>query len=115
MPEFHAEPFLHLAGLSHDSALLTWGAFYFRVRSSRQWKLVDDSDLTYVHPPRRESIGARSEPYGPAEVRVFDEDGSFVASGATLVSNWCWIRGLLPDRRYRYEVLVKGEPWARDE
>ena len=49
-----------------QSALITWGAFYFKTRSQGEWKLVDDHDLRYVHPPRRESIGARSAPYGPA-------------------------------------------------
>jgi hypothetical protein len=115
LPEFHAEPFLHLAGLSHDRALIAWGAFYFRVRTSKLWKLVDDSDLQFVHPPRRESIGARSEPYGPAEVRVFDADGRLASQASTLATNWCWITGLEPDTTYRYEVTVKGEPWGRDE
>src|SRR5262245_14321134 len=54
VPEFHAEPYLHLAGLSHKSALIAWGAFYFKARSHKQWKLVDDRDLRHVHPPRRE-------------------------------------------------------------
>jgi hypothetical protein len=76
VPEFHAEPYLHLAGLSHKSALITWGAFYFKTRSRGEWKLVDDGDLRHVHPPRRESIGARSDPYGPARVDVFDADGA---------------------------------------
>jgi hypothetical protein len=48
VPEFHAEPYLHLAGLSHKSALVSWGAFYFKTRSrpstalgaSAQWKPV---------------------------------------------------------------------------
>ena len=35
MPEFHAEPYIHLAGVSHSSALIAWGAFYFRVRSHK--------------------------------------------------------------------------------
>ena len=52
MPEFHAEPYLHLAGLSHKSALITWGAFYFKTRTKGGWKLVEDRDLRYVHPPR---------------------------------------------------------------
>ena len=115
MPEFHAEPYLHLAGLSHKSALITWGAFYFRVRSDRQWKLVDDRDLKYVHPPRRESIGARSEPYGPAQVIVYDADGRAVARALTDVTNWVWVSGLAPDTTYRYEVLVKGERWGHEE
>lgn len=115
MPEFHAEPFLQPAGLSHDCALITWGAFYFRVRSTHRWKLVDDSDLKHVHPPRRESIGARSEPYGPAVVRVYDGDGCIACENSTLATNWCWVTGLKPNTRYTYDVTVKGEPWARDE
>jgi hypothetical protein len=115
VPEFHAEPYLHLAGLSHDAALITWGAFYFRTRSRGGWKLVDDGDLKYVHPPRRESIGARSEPYGPAVVRVFDAGGALACENSTLATNWCWITGLRPDMRYRYEVLVKDEPWGHGE
>jgi tartrate-resistant acid phosphatase type 5 len=115
MPEFHAEPYLHLAGLSHKSALIAWGAFYFRVRSRGRWKLVDDQDLKYVHPPRRESIGARSEPYGPAHVRVYDRSGGLVATAFTEVTNWCWVTGLKPDTEYRYDVVVKGESWGQDE
>jgi hypothetical protein len=52
VPEFHAEPYLHLAGLSHKSALITWGAFYFQTRTRDEWKLIDDRDLRHVHPPR---------------------------------------------------------------
>ena len=70
MPEFHAEPYVYLAGLSHKSALIAWGAFYFKAHSDGGAKLVDDEDLQWVHPPRRESIGARSAPYGPARVEV---------------------------------------------
>ena len=69
MPEFHSEPYLHMAGLTHKSALIAWGAFYFRVRGrDGDFKLVHDDDLKNVHPPRTESIGARSAPYGDALV-----------------------------------------------
>lgn len=115
MPEFHAEPYLHLAGLSHTSALITWGAFYFKTRTHKAWKLVDDDDLRYVHPPRRESIGARSAPYGPARVNVYGMDGAIAATGFTETTNFCWVSGLAPDTPYRYEVLVKGEVWGQDE
>jgi tartrate-resistant acid phosphatase type 5 len=27
--EIHREPFIHLADLAHDRALIAWGAFYF--------------------------------------------------------------------------------------
>ena len=115
MPEFHGEPYLHLAALSHRSALITWGAFYFKTRSRGEWKLVDDRDLRYVHPPRRESIGARSAPYGPARVNVYDARGELAATGATDTTNFCWISGLAADTTYRYEVIVNDEPWAAGE
>ena len=70
MPEFHAEPYLYLPAVSHKSVLIAWGAFYFRTSSRGQWKIVDDDDLKYVHPPRKDSIGAQSAPYGPARVEV---------------------------------------------
>src|SRR5919106_4319473 len=115
MPEFHAEPYLHLAGLSHKSALITWGAFYFKTRSRGGWKLVDDSDLRYVHPPRRESIGARSDTYGPARVNVYDMQGALVSTTFVETCNYCWVTGLSPDTRFRYEVIVKDEMWAAGE
>lgn len=115
MPEFHAEPYLHLAGLTHNSALITWGAFYFKTRTRKEWKLVEDNDLRYVHPPRRESIGARSASYGPARVSVYDTAGVLAATGFTETTNFCWVTGLAPDTRYRYEVLVKDERWGQDE
>ena len=80
MPEFHAEPYVYLAGLSHKGALIAWGAFYFKVRSDGRHKIVDDEDLQWVHPPRAESIGCKSDPYGPARVEVHDESGALVAS-----------------------------------
>lgn len=45
----------------------------------------DDSDLKHVHPPRKDSIGARSAPYGPARVEVYDGCGSatIIPSGRT--------------------------------
>jgi hypothetical protein len=61
VPEFHAEPYVYLAGLSHKSALIAWGAFYFRTRSNGMAKLVDDDDLQWVHPPRCDSIGCQSK------------------------------------------------------
>lgn len=115
MPEFHAEPYLHLAGLSHKSALITWGAFYFKTRTRGEWKLVDDSDLRHVHPPRRESIGARSDPYGPARVNVYDVRDALVSTSFVETCNYAWITGLRPDTRYRYEVIVKDEVWGQGE
>ena len=115
MPEFHAEPYLHLAGLSHKSALITWGAFYFKTRSTKEWKIVQDHDLRYVHPPRRESIGARSAPYGEARVNVYRADGTLAATSVSETTNFCWVSSLEPDTRYRYEVLVNGDVWGTGE
>ena len=115
MPEFHAEPYLHLASLSHRSALITWGAFYFKTRTHKQWKIVEDHDLRYVHPPREESIGARSAPYGPARVNVYDMAGTLAGTASTDRTNFCWINGLTPDTRYRYEVIVHDEAWGSGE
>src|SRR5215211_3637506 len=115
MPEFHAEPYLHLAGVTPTSALIAWGAFYFKTRSHHEWKLVEDRDLRYVHPPRRESIGARSAPYGSARVNVYAMDGTLAAAASTETTNYCWANGLTPDTRYRYEVTVNDDPWAKDE
>jgi hypothetical protein len=115
MPDFYSEPYLHLAGLSHKSALVTWGAFYFKTKSNApEFKLVDDSDLGNVFPPRRQSIGAASEPYGSAVVTVRDRGGAIVTEAPTS-TNHAWVTGLQPDTEYRYDVVVKGEVWADGE
>jgi tartrate-resistant acid phosphatase type 5 len=118
MPEFHAEPYLYLAGLTHKAALISWGGFYFRVSDrggEGEWKLVDDSDLDHVHPPRRETIGARSEPYGEATVQVFNASGEMVAFAETMTVNHAWVTGLEPNTEYTYRVIVNGEEWAAGE
>jgi tartrate-resistant acid phosphatase type 5 len=116
MPDFYSEPFLQLAGLTHKSALIAWGAFYFKVKNSGvTFKLVDDEDLKHIHPPRKDSIGARSTSYGPARVDVFDMNRKLVASASTTDANHCWIIGLQPDTEYTYRVIVNNEEWARDE
>lgn len=109
----HFEAYLHLAGLTHKSALVAWGGFYFKVASERGgFKLIDDADLDSVHPPRSSSIGARSAPYGPGRVEVLDDSGRVVATGETTTANHCWVSGLEPDTVYRYRVIVNGREWA---
>jgi tartrate-resistant acid phosphatase type 5 len=115
MPEYHAEPYIYLPSVSHKSVLIAWGAFYFRTNSRGKWKIVDDSDLKYVHPPRKDSIGSRSAPYGPARVDVYDASGAVVASAKTEIANHCWVPGLAPDTAYTYKVFVKGDEWAAGE
>src|SRR5215212_5517265 len=106
MPEFHAEPYVYLPAITHRSALIAWGAFYFRVSSKGASKLVNDADLKYVHPPRKDSIGACSAPYGPARVEVYDATGELVSTAKTEVVNHCWMSGLTPDTEYTYKVFV---------
>src|SRR5688500_4596440 len=124
MPDFHGEPFIYLAGLTHDSALIAWGAFYFRVKAkTAQYKLLDDED---VEPALRETIGARSTPYGPARVSVRHKaTGAEIAVVRVFDANHCWISGLQPDTEYTYQVFVTPtrrrsadgaeEEWAKGE
>jgi tartrate-resistant acid phosphatase type 5 len=115
MPEFHSEPYIYLPAVSHKSALIAWGAFYFRTNSRGKWKIVDDDDLKYVHPPRKDSIGAQSAPYGPARVEVYDASGKVVSCAQTEVHNHCWVSGLSPDTEYTYKIFIKGQEWASGE
>jgi tartrate-resistant acid phosphatase type 5 len=115
MPEFHAEPYVYLPALTHSSALVAWGAFYFRVTPRGASKLIDDVDLKYVHPPRKDSIGAKSAPYGPARVEVYDATGACVQTATTDGTNHCWITGLQAETEYTYTVFVKGAEWAQGE
>lgn len=115
MPEFHAEPYVYLPSVSHKSALIAWGAFYFRTTSKGKSKIVNDHDLKHVHPPRKDSIGAQSAPYGPARVEVYDATGATVSVAKTEVANHCWVPNLAPDSEYTYKVFVKDEEWASGE
>ena len=115
MPEFHSEPYIYLPAVSHKSALIAWGAFYFRTNSRGKWKIVDDDDLKYVHPPRKDSIGAQSAPYGPARVELYDASGKLVSCAQTEVANHCWVAGLSHDTEYTYRILIKGQEWESGE
>jgi tartrate-resistant acid phosphatase type 5 len=119
MPEFHAEPYIYLAGLTHKSALIAWGAFYFRITGKSadgQWKLVDDRDLTRIHPPRQHTIGTSSAPYGHAVVEVWEAATGHLAQVAeTATANHVLVTGLLPDTEYTYTITVNKEAWAAGE
>ena len=44
----HREEYLYLPALTHDAALLAWGAFFFKVKQDdgrEKWELLDDDDL----------------------------------------------------------------------
>lgn len=115
-PDLHFEPFVHLAGLDDDQALIAWGGFWFRpFDDGRGWRIVDDEELHEIEPGRNGSIGASSAPYGDAVVEVFRSDGSLAGSATTSDANHVWVRGLDAGTDHRYEVTVDGRPWVPDE
>src|SRR5688572_28294698 len=115
--EFHREEYLQLADVTHKTAIISWGSFFFRIKDRKgTLKLVDDGDLDHVHPPRRQTIGAQSEPYGAAVVTVRDAlTGEIAAVAATTTANHVQITGLVADTEYTYRVTVNGEPWGEGE
>jgi tartrate-resistant acid phosphatase type 5 len=113
--DLHFEPYVHLAGLTHDCALISWGGFFFSHEGQRQYKLLDDEEFEDAGLGRTESIGERSEPYGRAEVRAFDEHGHVAARAETTSANHVWLEGLEPNTAYRYEILVDGRDWLAGE
>jgi tartrate-resistant acid phosphatase type 5 len=114
VPKFHSEPYIQLSAVTHKAVLISWGAFYFRVKGEKgTFKLVDDQDLDRIQPSRTSSIGARSDHYAKtAQVDVMDLAGNHVASGVSFETNHCWVPGLHPDTEYRYRVVLNGEEWA---
>lgn len=111
--ELHLEEFVHLVDLSHDRALVAWGAFAFRRTQDGRWRVVDDEDLPATV-GRRTSIGSAAEPFGPATVQAL-AGGVVVAEASTADRTWVWLTGLAPDMEYRYRVLVDGREWAAGE
>jgi tartrate-resistant acid phosphatase type 5 len=112
----HFEPFVHLADLTHEHALIAWGGFFFDPPTADgAAEIVEDHELVDVSGQghRSETIGAASPPYGHAEVEVLDDTtGEVVATATTSERNHVWVRGLAPDTEYRYRVHVDGRPWA---
>ena len=67
----------------------------------------------HIHPPRHQTIGARSEPYGEAIVEVYDAaTKERVNVVETSTANHVLVSGLLPDTAYRYKITINGEEWA---
>jgi tartrate-resistant acid phosphatase type 5 len=116
----HLEQYLHLADVTPDAVLLSWGGFWFRQRDTDDdgdldGVLVDDEQLDEVSPRRRESMGARSQPFGRAVVEVHDAEGRLVGREEVVDRNHAWVGGLDPDTEYTYRVTVDGEPWGEGE
>jgi predicted phosphodiesterase len=111
----HREEFVHLVDLSHDRALIAWGAFWFRRDEAEgRWTILDDSEL-HEAVGRRSSIGHEAEPFGEARVEVLDASGDVVAAASTATQCWVWVEGLEPDTEYRYRIHVDGREWAAGE
>ncbi len=110
--DIHREEFVHLVDLSHDRALVAWGAFWFRRDpADGRWIILDDSELQAAV-GRRTSIGHGAEPFGDACVEVLDAGGEIVAESRTEDRAWVWVEGLEPDSMYRYRIRVDGREWA---
>jgi tartrate-resistant acid phosphatase type 5 len=113
--EIRREPFVVLADLAHDRALVTWGAFYFvRYHPDQRWAIVEDHDLPDLV-GRRTCIGTEAEPFGETTVEVTDPSGAVVAQASTSEHTWVWVDGLEPDTEYHYCVSVDGDPWGHGE
>lgn len=121
----HREEFLMVAHLTHDTAMIAWGAFFFEQERSEadargffDYKLLDDDDLRKKDrmkpwPVRRNgSIGQDAESYGAARVRIrtADTDWEDAWSGS---ATHCTITGLSPNTRYWYQVEVEGTAWGQ--
>jgi hypothetical protein len=109
----HREEYIVLADVTHDAALITWGAFFFRVKEKKgKLVLLDDEDLDDFNLSRSDSIGSTSATYGAAYVEVEGPDGTVRRIDAPAGQNHCWVEGLQPDTRYRYWVTVGDKTWA---
>ena len=113
-PEIHREEFIHLVDLTHERALVAWGAFFFERQPSGRWEIVDDDRLPELV-GRTTCIGEGAEPFGTATVQLLDLDGTVAAEASTDDRTWVWVDGLRPDTDYRYRVVVDGQEWAGGE
>ena len=110
--DIHREEFVHLVDLSHDRALIAWGAFWFRRdQTTDRWNILDDSELQSAV-GRRTSIGHGAEPFGDARVEVLNTEGEVVADARTADRAWVWVDGLEPDTAYRYRIHIDGREWG---
>ena len=111
----HMEPFIHLVDVSHDRALVAWGAFWFRqLQQPRRWQIVDDEQLQEAV-GRSTCIGTGAEPFGDGRVEAYGPDGRLAAAAETSASTWVWLEGLEPDTEYRYQITIDGTVWASGE
>jgi tartrate-resistant acid phosphatase type 5 len=117
MATFHSEPYIHLAGLRHDAALVAWGAFYFR---TSRWRRRRDETRRGQGPQTR--ISATEDEHRSIVAKLSQRDRLGEVGGRRFAvdvavskeenRNHAWVHGLKPDTNYTYEVRVNGEVWA---
>src|SRR5687768_13097975 len=115
----HREEYLYLAGLTHDSALIAWGAFYFKLKGNPdggKWELIDDDDLDDFNTSRTNLIGASSAPYAAegtaAEVELTEKGTGNTQNKLIAGANHAVFKDLKPDTAYTYRVEVNGDEWG---
>lgn len=114
----HREEYLYLANLTHDGALIAWGAFYFKLKGDPdmgRWKLIDDDDLDDFETSRTNLIGASSAPYatdGPAVVELTEKETGDTQTKLIAGANHAFFTGLKPDTTYTYTVTIDGARWG---
>jgi tartrate-resistant acid phosphatase type 5 len=100
----HQEEFVYLPHLQSDSALIAWGAFFFR-------------DLKRRPISRDDTIGLRSLPFTKQGelvcVELFDQNQKLLEQCFTEEENHIQICDLKPDTTYRYRVLLHEREWAK--
>ncbi len=115
----HREEYLYLAGLTHDSALIAWGAFYFKLKGNPdtgKWGLIDDEDLNDFNTSRTNLIGASSAPYASnntaAEVELTEKGTGNTQKKLVAGANHAVFKDLKPETAYTYRVKVNGREWG---
>ncbi|MFY9227119.1 MAG: metallophosphoesterase [Blastocatellia bacterium] len=90
------EEYIYLAGLTHNTALIAWGKFFF----DNSGKAIDQG--------AKETIGARSDAFAQPHAKVSitnlstNEERVIICSGG----NFCLAKGLTPDTKYKYKIEV---------
>lgn len=103
MKSMFDEEYIYLAGLTHTTAFIAWGKFFFEDSG----RVMDRGAM--------ETIGASSfvftQPYAEVSVRDAITDEALPPILA-VGGNFCVVRGLKPDTEYRYTIKVKeGDSW----
>ena len=100
---FHTEKYLYLPHLQSDSAIIAWGAFYFR-------------DLKRRPVSRSDTIGLRSLPYSKQGelicVELYNDQNQLLQTCYTEEENHIRVCNLEPDTTYRYRVMFPDGEWA---